>query len=298
MSTPLLIALVVLLVAALGVAIAAVVAAALLLLGTVAAIAGTLASVAGFLVASQVRYQLWARANAAPVLPSRGIVKLHLREALAFATIGWWHLWGHVAARLGAEPGGRPVLAVHGYTQNGTNFQALRRALAAHGRPTRTVFLGFAWPWRRVSGYGLPLVRALERHVHHPDGIDLVAHSMGGVVIRDVLHRHPHLRAVVRSVVTLGSPHGGTAVARQLTWLHPASDLMHRSDWVLALPTLSELLPHARITTVGSAADLIVYPVETTMQPGAAHVGFDDIGHVGLLVDPRSVRATVAALTA
>lgn len=291
MSTSLIVAIV--LVLLLGAAALALLTLVILVAAAVAgSIAGTLASIAGFLLLSQISYQRWARRTGAPRL-SGSVLRLQLGEAWAVVRLGIWHLTGQILAPFRTPPRGTPVIAVHGYTQNGTSFEALRRALARRGRPVRTVFLGFAWPWRRVGDYGAPLVAALERA---PDRVDLIAHSMGGLVIRDVLNRFPHLRDRVRAVCTLGSPHGGTAAARRFTWLHPASDLMQGSGWIRTLPTLGDLLPHARLTTIGSSGDLIVYPVETTRQPGAERVEFDDIGHVGLLTDKRALDAAVMAV--
>jgi triacylglycerol esterase/lipase EstA (alpha/beta hydrolase family) len=167
----------------------------------------------------------------------------------------------------------------------------LQQALTADGRHSERVFLGLAFPWRRVEHYAEVLA---ERLAEHPEGIWVVAHSMGGIVLREVLTQHAHLRDHVLGVVTLGTPHRGTAVHPRVAHIiRPADQLAFDAMWLRLLPTLPQLLPGRRVTTIGSTADMIVYPESTTRQPGARHHSFDDIGHGGLLTDRRSIAAAV-----
>ncbi len=258
----------------------------------IALVVGMAATVA-FLVLNQLRFNAWCRAHGLPGIPIRELPAVHFREFWAIMRVMWWQLRAPLA-NPGPRPPGHAVLFVHGYTQNSTNFWSLQHAFAK--RPTRRVFLGIAWPWRRIAGYGRPLERALERT---KGSVDIVAHSMGGLVLRDVLTRRPELKEKVRGVVTLGTPHHGTAVARWLTWMHPTKQLSYRSEWVESLPTLSELLPGDRpMLTVGGTADMIVYPVESTSQPDVPHLVLPGIGHAGLLTQDDAIFATVDTLGA
>ncbi|MEZ4315999.1 MAG: hypothetical protein R3F61_00775 [Myxococcota bacterium] len=254
--------------------------------------------VLGFLFVNHVRFNWWCRAHGLPGISLREAFWAHLAEYAAVARIGWWAFRAPLA-NPGRSPDGRAVLFVHGYTQNSTNFWRLRQVFADLGRPTRAVFLGVAWPWRRISHYGAALVRALERA--GTDSVDVVAHSMGGLVLREVLRSRPDLAPRIHSVVTLGTPHHGTAAARWFRWMHPTHELSYRSEWIEALPSLAALLPGVPVTTVGGTADMIVYPVESTTQPGARHVRLFGVGHAGLLVHPDAIQAVLegtGALTA
>lgn len=218
-------------------------------------------------------------------------------ESLGAGTLGWWTLTGfrHNGLRVPPNAAGRPVLCVHGYGQNPTNFVGLRRVLEAAGRPTVAVSLR-----HRLA----PLDRYAERLAEHirtmaeqwPDGLDIVAHSMGGVVLRLVLHTHPDLRASVRTVITLGSPHRGTASTRGIPLLPELVALRRRSVLLRDLPQLPELLPHGRVVTIAGDTDTMVYPVETSLVPGAEAVVLPGIGHAGLLTSPQSWAAIQQAL--
>jgi predicted alpha/beta hydrolase family esterase len=247
-------------------------------------------------VAFQARYLRAARAEGRDDLTLPTLLRLNLREARATVVLGWWHLRALFAGRetQAVGSGGERVLLVHGYTQNSTNMWGLQQALARSGRPSERVFLGLAWPWRRVEDYATVLAAALRRH---PEGIWVVAHSMGGIVLREVLTQHPDLRAHVLGAVTMGTPHQGTAVHPRVAHIvRPADQLAFGAPWLRMLPTLPQLLPGRRITTIGSTADMIVYPESTTRQRGARHHTLHDVGHAGLLVDRRSLALAVEAV--
>lgn len=244
-----------------------------------------------FLVVNQLRFNAWCRAHGLPGIPLRELPGVHFWEFWAIMRVLWWQIRAPLA-NPGPNPPGRAVLFVHGYTQNSTNFWSLQHAFAK--RPTRSIFLGIAWPWRRIVGYGRQLEAALERTKGQ---VDIVAHSMGGLVLRDVLTRRPDLRPKVHGVVTLGTPHHGTAIARWFTWMHPTRELSYRSDWVERLPTLRQLLTGDRpMLTIGGTADMIVYPVESTAQEGVSHLVLRGVGHAGLLTNDEAIFATVDCL--
>ena len=180
-----------------------------------------------------------------------------------------------------ADPG-HPVLCVHGFTQDRTNFAKLRRTLWDLGRPSQAIDLGR--PGRHPSGYAPRLIAALEE----PDEpIDIVCHSMGGVLLRHVLRDRPDLGARVSSIVTLGSPHHGTAASRGFILVPEAKGLHRRSPWIADLPTFAELVPHARTVTIGGSADYVVYPLDTCHLDGSERVDMAGLGHAGMLTHPR-----------
>jgi pimeloyl-ACP methyl ester carboxylesterase len=190
---------------------------------------------------------------------------------------------------------GPPVLCVHGFHMNATSMWGLRRTLERHGHATRAVYLGL--PYRRAEVYARSLAAALERLREETGGgrVDVVAHSMGGLVLRLVLSRRPDLAAAVRRVVTLGTPHHGTGLLPS-RGRGPVSRMMSRGSAFLAtLPPFAESAPVAAVTTIGSAHDLLVYPVDTVHLAAAQQVTLEGVGHLGMLTE-RRVRQRVAAL--
>lgn len=189
-----------------------------------------------------------------------------------------------------------PVLFVHGFHMTGGAMWGLRSTVERDGHPTQAVHLGL--PYRSAEAYALPLTTVLERLVDRfPDQpIDVVAHSMGGLVLRHVLAREPGLARHLGRVVTLGSPHRGTAFVR---WHQggPVYAMMGRDcDYIRDLPTIASTAPHAQVTTVASRLDMVVYPLDTAHLDDAEQITVDDVSHIGLLTDRAVAELTARAL--
>jgi len=229
------------------------------------------------------------------VEPPAGAYRLAQVESRDGAALLWWSL--RAAWRDGwmrpHDVSGPPVVCVHGYTQNGTNFWGIRRALAGCGHPTAAVSLHHRLA--PMSWYARRLRRSLQgllAPVQEP--VDVVAHSMGGVLMRLVLADDEALRSQVRSVITLGSPHRGTAAARGIPLLPEVQALKRRAALLDDLPSLTELVP--RVTNLAGTLDTVVYPLASALEPGARHVVLP-VGHAGLLTHPAAVHAVLTAVT-
>jgi len=219
-------------------------------------------------------------------------------EVLSLVEVGWLRLLRGRASdlRLPAERRGRTVALVHGYWDQAASFWKLRDHLADLGHPTVGIELG--WQLGELERYARRLERRLRDLItQEPDGIHVVAHSMGGIVLRMVLRDHPELRDAVHHVVTLGTPHHGTGAVEQIDVLLPEMRALHPASPLLAeLPFLSELLSPERVTTAGGDFDLIVYPVTNTFDPDGNHVVVPEVGHAGLLTDARILELVADAL--
>ncbi|MEN8168751.1 MAG: alpha/beta hydrolase [Pseudomonadota bacterium] len=103
------------------------------------------------------------------------------------------------------------VVLVHGLWMNGFEMRLLRRRLLSRGYSVyqfryRTVGRNLHDNAERLNNY-------LNKYVEG-DKVHLVAHSLGGLVVRCLLHDFPEQRP--GRVVTLGSPHQGSYVAQRI----------------------------------------------------------------------------------
>jgi len=121
------------------------------------------------------------------------------------------------------------------------------------------------------------------------DGIEIVGHSLGGIIARVALE-DADFRGRVRHLVTLGSPHRGTDMAR---WLcsHTVESL--RTDSAL-VARLADQLPWATaegyptLTCLWSAADLLISPPENAKIEGAHNIHLPDATHLTFVTHPRA----------
>src|SRR5262249_18623573 len=117
--------------------------------------------------------------------------------------------------------------------------------------------------------------------------IDLVGHSMGGLVARLALE-DPKTSARVATLVTLGTPHSGTYAARFGGTLNPIG----LRPGSLVLERLRSQLPwrgppeQPRLVTLWSRADVLLLPAEAALASGAHAVEMVDFTHYSYLLHP------------
>ena len=242
---------------------------------------------------SQLRFLSYFRnqKDRPPPLGFEGWITFYWRTLKGAWVLLWWTFRAAFRSPLRQPKGvvtGKPVLCVHGLFLNDTTMWGIRQRLQSLGRPTRAIFMGLPIP--TPMAYVEPLTRVMrEMADRFPDeGFEVVAHSIGGVMVREVLTRNPELANSVHRIVTLGSPHHGTAVVR---WIHfgPIHKMLALdSDYLKGLADFRTLAPSADVTTLATQHDLVVYPVWTSFLEGALRVTMSEVSHLGLLTEPRA----------
>jgi triacylglycerol esterase/lipase EstA (alpha/beta hydrolase family) len=189
-----------------------------------------------------------------------------------------------------------PVILLHGFFMNRTQWVWLGRRLAARGiGPLYGTSYFTPQPVRQSAAHLADFIERVRQR-EHAQKVDIVAHSLGGVVARYYIDRLGGAGKVGR-LVTLGSPHKGTLLGRLGLGLVPsARELMHGS------PLLDELRvarPGISYTSVWSRADAIIIPPESSsIAPLGEDRVFDDLGHLSMLLSPRVVDAVAERLEA
>ena len=184
---------------------------------------------------------------------------------------------GHCAARR------TPLLLIHGYQCNRGFWFWLRRKLEAAGWTVATHNLEPVFA--DIDGYADGIARRIDEVLTATGAAQLilVGHSMGGLAIRAYLQRHGKAR--VARLITLGTPHRGTRLAR----LGPGSNARQMrlgSSWLSELAA-RDVLPQGSMS-IYSGHDNYVYPQEAaTRLDGAAHVAISGVSHLGMAISPR-----------
>ncbi|KQW52321.1 hypothetical protein ASD88_01535 [Pelomonas sp. Root662] len=205
---------------------------------------------------------------------------------LAFSWRQPWREWAepdHLPA--GARAG---VLLVHGFGCNRARWNGWMKRLRAQGvafvAPTLEPAFGSIDDYADDIERG---VRRLEAVLGRPPV--LVAHSMGGLALRAWWRAHGAGHAVPPRVITLGSPHGGTRMAR-FGQGHNARQMRLRSPWVTELSLLTD------VDCFWTPCDQIVNPAETAILPGARAHRLDGVGHMGLVHSDEAWQCLQTAL--
>jgi len=193
----------------------------------------------------------------------------------------------HRVRELGDGPARRPVVLLHGYAQHTANFLWLARRLRRDG-------------WVHVysvrhTALGGDIERSAARLGDVIDGIrracgashvDIVAHSMGGLVARACIRARGGASGIGR-LITLGTPHQGTRVFSalrvepMLLQMRPESPLLSRLGADDPVPSLVDC------TAIYSVDDALVVPSSAAYYPGAFNIELRGLGHMSMLFSAR-----------
>lgn len=235
------------------------------------------------------------------------LVSAWVTESASYLRVFGWHQpfrWRAIPDRLEGEgiQGRRGVVLVHGFCCNRGFWNPWMQRLARENRAFVAVNLEPVFS--SIDSYGPILDQALCR-VRAATGLPplLVCHSMGGLVARAWLAKCCAAGArrddPAYRVVTIGSPHHGTWLAR---FSHTPNGLQMRegSDWIQGLESAWEEgaagMPPHRFTCWYSNADNIVMPPSSATLRGADNRLVLGVGHVALAHLPEVVDCTLAYL--
>ena len=181
-------------------------------------------------------------------------------------------------------PAELPVLLVHGVLCNAGVWTRMKRHLEAEG-------LGPVY----ALSYGPPLASIevfVEQVAEKIDAIlaatgarrvAVVAHSMGGLVVRAYLRRYGG--AHVARVVTIGTPHAGSVHA----WMFPGvslSQIRPGNAWLNDLSRPAGDAPLPPMVSLWSWHDSMVAPQTSSRLADSENIELSGVGHNALLGDP------------
>ncbi len=206
-----------------------------------------------------------------------------LREGLSMAALGLMLPLGlrSTQRRTPRCPEERTLVFVHGLAANRSSFLPLQTYLRVLGHRRQ---LAVTYRSRgSIEALALGLRRQIDACVRG-GRIDLVAHSMGGLVARFYLQQLGGARRVDR-LITLATPHRGSHAANFI----PASLVRQLLPGSSFLRHLNALPPPAgvEVTSVVAGRDLLVQPVESSHCPFGEVREFPQLGHVELLFRPE-----------
>jgi triacylglycerol lipase len=241
-----------------------------------------------FLAAEFAALYFVQRADVAPRPSVRQLIAAWWNEALTAPRVFLWRQpfrataeSDHVPPDAGATSPG--VVLVHGFVCNRGLWNPWMRELRARGVPF--VALNLEPVFGSIDHYPQIIEDAVAR-VERATGMPvvLVGHSMGGVAIRAWLARFD-ADARVRRVLTIGSPHHGT-------WLARFGHTINGRQMRLNGPWLAELVlreppeRYAKFTCYFGHCDNIVFPAASGTLPRAENVHVPGTAHVHMAFSP------------
>jgi pimeloyl-ACP methyl ester carboxylesterase len=182
------------------------------------------------------------------------------------------------------QPAQVPILLVHGVLCNAGVWHAFARWLRERG--VGPVYaLSYGPPLHSIDAFAGQVAQKIDAILHATGGtkVVVIAHSMGGLVMRAYLRLHGG--AKIARLVTIGTPHEGSVHA----WIAAGVCLAQMRPGNAWLSTLGapqgEALPP--IVSLWSWHDSMVAPQTSSRIPFGENVEVHGVAHNALLRNPR-----------
>lgn len=183
----------------------------------------------------------------------------------------------------------RTVVFVHGLGANRANFFPLQTYLKAKGY-TRQLAFNYR-STGSIEGMAIRLRNEIKAQVKG-GRIDIIAHSMGGLVSRYYVQQLGGSRRVDR-LITLGTPHRGT-YASMFVPSALVTQMKPEGPFIRHLEGLTP--PAVRVLSLAAADDLLITPRSSALCSFGDSIMLEDLGHLGLLLSPKVFGIVARAL--
>lgn len=191
-----------------------------------------------------------------------------------------------------------PIVLIHGIVDNRTIFAMLRRSLRRRGFGyLRTFSYGPQTTDVRTTAERFGEFLETVREETGADQVHVIGHSLGGLIARYYVQRLEGHRQV-HTLVTLGTPHGGTHAARLLPHrlvrqLRPGSDVLRELEEPAGTCT-------TRFVVFSSDVDQLVVPPRNGRLDhpdlDVTNVTVRGVGHLSLPINGRIVHQICTTL--
>jgi triacylglycerol esterase/lipase EstA (alpha/beta hydrolase family) len=208
----------------------------------------------------------------------------------------WWQPFRRAAEPDCLSPSVRGqvgIVLIHGFFCNRGFWTPWMQRLRSKGRVYVAVDLEPAFD--SIDSYAQIIDNAV-RQVQAATGLPpvLVGHSMGGLAIRAWLAWRgadsQGGEALVRRVITLGTPHHGTWLGN-FSYSTNGTQMCLDSPWLKALKHKETSEMAARFVCFYSNCDNIVFPVSSAAFEGADNRFVGSLGHVAMALDANVIAA-------
>jgi pimeloyl-ACP methyl ester carboxylesterase len=239
------------------------------------------------------------RSNPQPRATLWALFQACLREASTAPSVFLWRQPFRAQAIPDYLPSSKQagVVFIHGFFCNRAFWSPWMRQLQAQNRAFASVTLEPAFG--SIDDYAA-IVEAAVAKVTQATGQTpaLICHSMGGLAARAWLMSSAANDDRIKRVITIGTPHFGTALSTEKALLPFTNthQMQRLGAWTQQLAKDEPPTRYGKFTCWYSNCDNIVVPTSTAMLPGADNRLVTAQGHVSMAFSPRVMHESLALL--
>ena len=213
-------------------------------------------------------------------------------------------LQDHQRAKPSSPVHTRPVLLVHGIAHNASAFIQMKAKMQKRGW-IHVFTMNYSTFNRKLVEMVGELSWQVDKviEITGASRIDIVAHSLGGIVSRYYMSSKTG-QGKIRNLVTLGAPHKGTYLSpllKTFTFNKSLSNDLYIDSPLLKSLQQKAVSKNSTITSIYSKYDWTVWPQDNCFVEGSPSSAFkniklDFVSHISLLYSSRVFQHIVTAL--
>jgi len=235
-----------------------------------------------------------------PTAPLADLLQAWWREVVVVTKVFCWHQpWAEhrepdLLPEAALARGRRGMVLLHGYNCNRGMWNGWMKALRARGIPFIAITQEPAFG--SIDRYA-PQIDAAMRSLQERTGLAplIVAHSMGGLSARAWWRSQGHAFDRIHRILTLGTPHHGTLLAK-LGTTENARQMRGDSEWLNQMARDEPVQFGSHFDCLYGHCDQIVFPAETAILPGARVLHLPARGHLQLVFEPQAFERALQLL--
>jgi len=189
--------------------------------------------------------------------------------------------------------GGTPILLLHGFLGTSSNWIYHRYRLKNAGH--KNVFtINLGHPFTSIENYAECVKEKVSKiqEITRRKDLIIIAHSMGGNVAREYRYEYAEAQgAIVKKIITLGTPLEGTRIANLAPGLsRAAKEMRHQSSFVMDHKEHAKKDKKTRYFHISTRVDHIILPPSSARKGGGKRrrcVTLRATGHVGYLFSSK-----------
>lgn len=192
-----------------------------------------------------------------------------------------------------------PILLVHGIFDTGKRFSTMQAALCARGlnkvRAMNIVPRDASISMEAMAAQVQAEVQAFQQSTG-AEKVDIVAFSMGALVVRCFLQKMGG-RTDIRRFVSISGPHHGTWTA-YLGWNAGSRQMQPGSVFLQELNSQSDPWGDVKVFSFWTPYDRTIIPPSSSILPHAQNRTFNVLIHHWMLSDKQVIQAVAGAFEA
>lgn len=179
-----------------------------------------------------------------------------------------------------------PVFIIPGILNRPNFYEPVVQKLVQEGLQAFTIDLGLNWKSIEKAGEII-----YEQLTKTPEKKDVIAHSRGGIIIKYLLSKRPELKDLIRTLIFVSVPHGGSWVSLLISFSPGGRELLPFTKYLKDLAHVQ--LPENTVNVLAQT-ELKIFPRKHALLKGYIDIVIPHTTHDNIMWNDNFIKKAAA----